>query len=68
MCDLGMLVYDQIFDMDIFTDGAVCKNYTVLDNSALFDGTATSDNRIPTVPSIMEPLEITELETLAVSK
>ena len=46
MCDLGMLVYDQIFDMDILTDGAVCKNYTVLDNSALFDGTATSDNGI----------------------
>ena len=53
MRDLGMLVYHQIFDMDILTDGAVCKNYTVLDNSA---------------PSIMEPLEITELETLAVSK
>ena len=32
--------------MDILTDGAVCKNYTVLDNSALFDGTATSDNGI----------------------
>ena len=46
MCDLGMLVYDQIFDMDILTDGAVCKNDTVLDNSALFDGTATSDNGI----------------------
>ena len=46
MRDLGMLVYHQIFDMDILTDGAVCKNYTVLDNSALFDGTATSDNRI----------------------
>ena len=41
-----MLVYHQIFDMDILTDGAVCKNYTVLDNSALFDGTATSDNGI----------------------
>lgn len=46
MRDLGMLVYHQIFDMDILTDGAVCKNDTVLDNSALFDGTATSDNGI----------------------
>lgn len=48
MRDLGMLVYHQIFDMDILTDGAVCKNYTVLDNSALFDGTATAMQRTAT--------------------
>ena len=68
MRDLGMLVYHQIFDMDILTDGTVCKNDTVLDNSALLMVQPRPTMEFSTVPSIMEPLEITELETLAVSK
>ena len=42
----GMLIYHKIFNMNISSNNYISIDDTILNNSSLFDGTATSDNRI----------------------
>ena len=44
--DLSPFINDLILHMNVFADCGVCKNNTVLYNSALFDLASTSDNRV----------------------
>ncbi len=66
--NLGPFIHNLILEMCILADNSMSKYNTVLNHGTWFDLAATSDYGVSTVPSMMQPLEITEFLTSAPSR